>query len=97
MVEVTGTGIEVRLEDGRDVLVFIEFTDASGTLVNLLRMVGVVAEEDHPVRFDLEIKTTVNTSIGFHTVFQFTCCTTIELCHGHGSNTIFYIDGNGLS
>ena len=42
LVEVAGTGVEVRLEDGGDVLILIQFTDALRTLVDLLRVVGIV-------------------------------------------------------
>ena len=60
-------------------------------------MVGIVAEEDELVSLDLEVEATVYTTVCLHTVFQFTCCTTIELSHGHGSNTVFYVDGNRLT
>ena len=60
-------------------------------------MVGIIAEEDHLVGLDLEVEATVHTSVGLHTVFQFLCRTTIELCHSHGGNAVLNVDGDGLA
>ena len=78
-------------------LVLIEFTNALGTLIDLFRMVGIVAEENHLVGLNLEIKATVHTSEGLHTVFQFLLATAIELGHRHSGNAVLNIDGDGLS
>ena len=54
----------MRLEDSRDMLVLIQLTDTPGTLVDLFRVVGIIAEENDTVGLDLKVETTVNTAIG---------------------------------
>ena len=97
LVEVAGTGVKMRLEDSRNLTVLIQLTDALGTLLDLLGMVGIVAEEDQTVVLDLEIEATVNTSIGLQAVAQLVGSTSCQLGHGHSGNTILDIDGYGLS
>ena len=87
----------MRLENSRDLLVLIEFTDALGTLVYFLRMMGVVAEEGDTVVLQFEIETTVHTTVGLHTVTQFLGIASIQLCHSHSCHTVLDIDGHGLA
>ena len=42
LVEVTGAGIEVWLEDSRNLAIFVKLTNTLGTLVNLLWVMSVV-------------------------------------------------------
>ena len=96
-VEIASTGVEVGLEDGRDMTVLIQLANATCTLVNLFRMVGVVAEEDKAVGLNLEVETTVHTTIGAHAVTQFIGCAAIELGHGHSGNAILNVNGYWLA
>ena len=96
-VEVACAGVEMRLEDSRDMSALIEFTDAARALVDFLRVVGIVAEEYQLVGLDLEVETAVDATIGLHTVAQIFGCASVELCHSHGSDAILYVDRYGLS
>ena len=77
--------------------VLIQLTDTLGTLIDLFRVMGIVAEEDQFVGLDLEVEAPVYASKGLHAVFQFLLGTAIELGHRHSGNTILDIDGDGLS
>ena len=85
------------LEHCRNLAVAIQFANALRTLVYLLRMMGIVAEEHQFVALYLEVETTVNSSVGLHSIFQFLGSTTIQLCHSHSCNTIVDIDGHWLT
>ena len=96
-VEVAGAGVEVGLEDGRDVAVFVKFAHAAGTLIDFLGMVGIVAEEYQLVGLDLEVEATLHPAIGLHALAQLVGGTSGQLCHGHGGNAVLDVDGDGLS
>ena len=85
------------LEDGGNLTVLIQLTDAAGTLQNLLRLVGVVAEEYQLVVLNLEIETTLYPSVCLHAVAQLLGGTASKLCHSHGGNAVLYINRYGLS
>ena len=60
-------------------------------------MVGIVAEEGDVLVFQFEVEATVNTAIGLHAIEQFLAVAAVQLCHGHGGNAVFDVDGDGLS
>ena len=45
LVEVTGAGVEVRLEDGCNLAIFVKLTNTLCTLVNLFWVMSVVGKE----------------------------------------------------
>ena len=87
----------MRLEDGRDDAVAVQFSDALGTLVDLVGMVGIVRQQHVAVVLDLEIEPSVHAAVALHALAQFLSRATVELCHRHSSHAVLDIDGNGLS
>ena len=59
LVEVTGAGVEMWLEDSGNLAVFVQLTDALRTLVNLFWVMSVVGKEYELVVLDLEVEAAV--------------------------------------
>ena len=70
-VEITGTCVEVRLENSRQLLVPLEGTHGEYALFYLGRMVRIVAQENYLVVLYLEIETTVYSAETCHTSLYF--------------------------
>ena len=94
-VEITGTCVEVRLENSRLIVWLIEGTHGEYALLYLGRMVRIVAQENHLVVLYLEIETTVYSAETCHAAFDFLIRSTVEEGECHGCHTILYIDADG--
>ena len=58
---------------------------------------SIVGKQYQLVGLNLEVEATNHSLVSLHALSQLFCCATIELCHGHSSHSILYIDRNGLS
>ena len=96
-VEIACASVEVRLEDGCDLPVSVKLADASSALVDFLRVVSVVGEEDDAVGLQLEVKAAIHSAIGLQPVSKFFCRASVELGHCHGCYAVLDVNGNGLS
>lgn len=82
----------MRLEDGCDLLVFIEFADRQYALFDFRRMMGVVAQEDYLVILDLEIEPAVYTAEAVHSLSDLFVGHSVEVCKRHGGYAVFDVD-----
>ena len=57
----------------------------------------IIAQQHGCVVLYLEVETPLHSLEGCHTAAQLLCRASAELCHSHGSNAVFDIDGHGLS
>ena len=96
-VEITGAGIQMRLEDGRNLAILIQLTDTFGTLIDFFGMVGIVTEEYQMVGLDLEVETAIHTAIGHDAIAQLLGSTAGQLGHRHSGNAILNVNGYRLS
>ena len=97
LVEVTGAGVEMRLEDGSELAALIELAQTLGTLQDLLGVMGIVGKQHVTVIVDLEVEAALNTVVCAHAVAQFLSRAAIELGKRHGSHAILYINRYGLA
>ena len=94
-VEITGTCVEVRLENSRQLLVPIEGTHGEYALFYLGRMVRIVAQENHLVVLYLEIETTVYSAETCHTSLYFFVSQSAHLRQSHGGYPVLNVDTDG--
>ena len=94
-VEITGTCVEVRLENSRQLLVPIEGTHGEYALFYLGRMVRIVAQENHLVVLYLEIETTVYSAETCHTSLYFFISQSAHLRQSHGGYPVLNVDADG--
>ena len=97
LVEVTGAGVEMWLEDSGNLAVFVQLTDALRTLVNLFWVMSVVGKEYELVVLDLEVEAAVHASVCLHSVAQLIGCTAIQLGHCHCCHTVGDVDRHWLA
>ena len=97
LVEVAGTGVEMRLEDSGQLTALVELAQTLGALQDLLGVMSIVGKQYVTVVVDLEIEATLYAVVCAHAVAQFLCGATIELGKCHGSHTILYINRYRLS
>ena len=82
----------MRLEDGCDLLVFIEFADRQHALFDFRGMMGVVAQKDYLVILDLEIEPAVYTAEAVHSLSDLFVGHSVEVGECHGGYTILDVD-----
>ena len=85
------------LEECCNLAVLVQLAYTLGALVYLLRVVGIIREQDVAAVLDFEIKATVNAMVCLHAILQFFSCASVELCHSHSSHSVLDIDRNRLA